>query len=59
MRSHLKASSFFQLNEKNINEMRKLGLLAHIAPKGGLSRYFCSNSTRQNSTVLNENISSY
>ena len=37
MRSHLKASSFFQLNEKNINEMRKLGFTtAHIAPKGGI-----------------------
>ena len=59
MRSHLKASSFFQLNEKNINEMRKLGFTtAHIAPKGGI---FQGTSALiqldKNSNVLNENIS--
>ena len=37
MRAHLQASSLFNLNEKTLEEMRKLGFTtAHIAPSGGI-----------------------
>ena len=37
MRSHLKASELYIPNEKELNELRKLGFTsAHLAPDGGI-----------------------